>query len=504
MPLWLPPGLLAASGGAAVNSIQVSNDRHAIANGDSITFSPIANDRATDGSTLSLVSVSAPGTGEGSRTVSGNNMTYTAPASGTKTVVLTYQVSSPTLGTASGTITFDVGVVWYKAGWVNGKAPGSLRACNIGVMAVGGASLNTYKSYCGHTPEIIVATCTGNGITDATRAWSPSDWPSTIGGPDDANESITVTKSQPNLQYHGQSADWIKAPARKTAGQETYGVTTSTWLAFLFTMVPYLSELSVCQEVANGAHDSKIRIFGARVRKCINDAGQDHRRVIGRPNWEWNQDTGLRIKNRTGNFNGINGFYAAGGTTTLYNDMCGQFFTRFWEGYGYRMPMALSPAFESTSVKGPDDGGPSYTDWLIPEYDLCCGSFHPITSRVTSAAQARSVVYGTNINRYTPQVIINAARAQNRKACFLEHAVSTGKVEWYTGPGLEYVATAYGHFGDICNAAMDEDLMAFTGLLGSQMLNESFLQSRGDPDYTRWKNLCKAYKADFGRVGYTG
>lgn len=498
MPLWLPPGILAASGGAAVNSIQVSNDVYSIANGDSITFSPIANDRATDGSTLSLVSVSAPGAGEGSRTVSGNNLSYTAPASGTRTVVLTYQVSSPTLGTATGNITFNVGTVWYQANWVNGKAPLSLRKWNVGVFAVGGAGLNTYKNWCGNTPEIIAANCTGQ----QTGVWLADSWAKVVGGTNDASDAVDQL-SQPNLQYHGQARDWIRAESRRIAGQETYGVTKRTWLAFLFTMVPFGSELSVCQAVANGTHDAKITAMGRRTRKVIDDAGQDYRMVIGRPNWEFNQDTGLRILNRTGNFGGRNGFYAAGGSWQLYADMCGRFFNKFWDGYGYRMPMTLSPAQDSTTCPDPNQtGGQTIENWAIAEYDLICCSFHPITTRVPDLTAARNVVYSTTSALYTPQMVINAARTKGRKVAFLEHAVSTGQVEWYTGAGLANVAAAYGHFGDICNAAAEEALMAFTCLLGTPMCNPAFLSARGEPDATRWRNLCVAYHDDFGKVGY--
>jgi hypothetical protein len=508
--MWLAPGgILGGGGGAATNVINVTNDTRTVAQGDSVTFSPIANDSAIDGSTLTLGTVSAPGTGNGTLTKSGNSVTYTAPSSGTPTFSVTYAVTSSSGLSASGTITFSVitlnsNLNFYKAGWVNGKAPGSLRACNVGVMAVAGANLNTYKNWCGHTPEIIVATCTGNGIkADDPRRWQPSTWDAVNGGPDNAIDTIQTERSQPNLHYHGQAQDWIKAVTRANNGATTYGVTRSTWFAYLFTMVPYLSELSLCTEVANGQHDNKIKMHGVRLRKLIDGAGQDYRRVIGRPNWEWNQDTGLKIKNRTGAFGGINGFHAAGGSVQQYNDMCGRFFLKFWEGYGHRMPMALSPAFESTSAKGPaETGGIQYADWLISEYDLCCGSFHPIVSRVPNLTAARDVVYSTTSNRYTPARVFAAARANGRKVAFLEHAVSTGLAEWYTGPGLANVAAAYDHFGTICNDAMDEGLMAFTGLLGTAQCLPNFLKSRGDPDWTRWENLCIAYHDRFGRVGY--
>lgn len=501
MPLLLPAGILAASGGAAVNSIQTSNDNYSLANSASVTFSPIANDRATDGSTLTLVSVGTPTTGHGSRTVSGNNVTYTAPASGSFTETLTYTCSSPTLGSATGTITFTVGALFFQAGWVNGKAPTSLRKWNVGVFAVAGPGLNTYKGWCGHTPEVISANCTGQ----QTGVWLADTWDEVIGGPDNADDTIATAYqySQPNLEKHGQAKDWISRARRAAAGQETYGVTANTWLSMCFTMLPFGSELAECTKIANGTYNNRCKIFGARLRKVIDAAGVDYKRVIGRPNWEFNQDTGLRITNRTGAYGGRNGFFAAGGTWQQYSDMCGQFFTKFWEGYGYRMPMTLSPAQDSTTApKANATGALNLSTALISEYDLVCCSFHPITTRVPTTQAARDIVYSTTSSLYTPQMVVNAAQAKGVHVAFLEHAVSTGDVSWYTGDGLANVAAAYTNFGTLCNDAGDAGLLAYTCLLGTPQCTPTFLDARGDPDKTRWRNLCVSYHDQFGKVGY--
>lgn len=480
------------------------------ANGDTITttrgtavdISVLANDSGS--SALQVASVTTPAHGTTEIVNASSQVRYT-PASGytgADSFNYTARLASNASVTGSATVSVTVNAPaaagdWQRLDWGGSVEPGSRRSWNIGVMSASSAAITAINGYLGFQQAVIGGRCFK---TDAgTYAFLADTWEKMMGGPVTGGDTITEAASMVNLATLSATKAWLN---------KTDGFTNRHWCYWGICPVPFgTATVETIREVIRGVHDDKYRRIGSRLRALIDSKSQDYRKVICRFGYEFNQDTAFALNNGTGV---RRGFFSGPDTTLqMWRDFCSRAISKIREGYGYSMKMAISPAMQSTSVRN-SLGWLKLEDLLVPEFDVCCGSFHPIDDRITTEAAALATANalppatGTipMSTLYTPAYIAQVARAQGRKIAFLEHNLATEQASYYDGD-LTYAQTAYNAFGRVCND--NADIMAFTCLLGSAMVNESFL---GTPSAARdttsradqWARLCRAYKNNFGRA----
>lgn len=374
---------------------------------------------------------------------------------------------------------------WWRRYWVDGKAPHSRRSFNAGTFA---ADSGNYATKMGAQVEFIAGNCIAYLQPPATQR--ANSWEKVIGGPYGAGDTSIMLHSQPNLRQTNLS---------RWHDDELPG----SWAGLYLTIAPFLPESEFEQayknwtDIADGLHNDDYKRMGARFRySVVSQLNKDPADVIMRPNWEFNQDTGLHP-----HFYAIckrkNPSWTNSRITQLYNAMMIEFATSFREGYQHHIPIALSPAMESSR------GAPTnaYADWLQAGiYDMVCASFHPDPTRCSTEAKAIALVNDTSTTSalYTPGKAVAAARAAGLTVSFLEHS-TTPRVT--SGATFRWTATAYEEFAKLLRA--NPGIVTFTGVLDSDMLNRDLLV--GVPTATAaqradWRRMVDVHIANFGRV----
>lgn len=377
---------------------------------------------------------------------------------------------------------------WWRKYWVDGKAPHSRRTFNAGTFA---ADSDNYAAKMGAQVEFIAGNCIAYLQPPATHR--ANTWDKVIGGPYGNGDQSIMLHSQPNLP---------QTNLRRWHDDELPG----SWAGLYLTTAPFRPETAAgtaaayqdWQDIANGRHNDDYKRMGARFRHSVlTQLHKDPADVIMRPNWEFNQDTGLhphfyavvRAKNPT---------WTTRQATDLYNTMMIQFANSFREGYQHHIPIALSPAMESNR------GAPTnaYAEWLEAGiYDMVCASFHPDPRRCSTEAKAIALVDDTSSTSplYTPAKAVAAARAAGLTVSFLEHSTAPT----VAGNGsFRWTATSYQKFAELLRA--NPGMVTFTGVLSSDMLNRDALAGVAGstaPQRTDWQAMVDVHIANFGRVG---
>lgn len=470
--------------------VTANNDQATTPAGTAVTINALANDSASG--SMTIESVTVPPNGTATIINAGQAIQYT-PRSGFSGTDTFQYVARLVGGTPSavGTVTVTVQAAqqvtkFWALDWGGTVEPGSRRGWNIGVMAVSGAGLQTVADYLGFTQTV----SGGRVFVQTDINFRADTWDKVIGGPVSNGHTNILEPSQAAVHNRSATRHWIRREGSGAAAR-----TRNHWCWMGITTVPFGATEDVIRAVIRGDHDDKYIMWGRRVRYLVDTWGQDYRKFFSRPNYEFNQNTALVI----GGTPGGGFFQMPGASTQMWRDFMSRCLGKFNEGYGYAMHHALSPAYESTTVPA-SFGFIPYRDFLVPETDIACGSYHPIDNRITTPTAARDTVYSTTNNRYTPAIVIAAARATGRPAAFLEHSLGVDNPTFYDGD-LSNADLAYQHFGDICNA--NEDIMAFTGLLSTQMVTENWLANK-EPSASaarkqHWVDLCRAYRAGFNR-----
>lgn len=408
--------------------------------------------------------------------------------------------------------TFDKRIGWKDQNNVTiDHDPGSLREYNVGVMAITGSSLDYVNTQHGFK-------CPLQGSKIFQQISNPpqssdfrgTSWPEICGTGDPVNVAVGViqTRSQTKLRSRNGVSDMINKDTSVSSGG---------WIWLGAAPVPMNSPPGLVQDVLDGDFDRHLKRIGENWRFEIDAKAFDYRRVICRLGYEFNQNTAMSFN--TGGVGSI--FDVPGMTLDKFKRFFAKCITQIWLGYGYRMPMALSPAFESTynsmtNAIGTDtmSGNASaarrywikYGDMIdIDEVAICCGSFHPIDSRVVTKSMAISnctegdtVAEELTLKRYSPAVIMRVARATGRQVAFLEHSVGRDNAAFYD-QSLKYACWAYKTFGEMCHN--NKDIMFGTGVLGTHMTNYTAAPGGHSDNTAAWRNLVEAYLWKFGKVG---
>lgn len=312
-----------------------------------------------------------------------------------------------------------------------------------------------------------------------------------------------------------------------------------TWCVPNMTMAPHRAlatnfaaadAVKVWQDIADGKYSEEHEIMGARWTWYIENAGGSNV-VIRKPkenfliriNWEFNQKTGLAPN-----------FYqtciAAGKTvdqaTALYNAMMRQWATDFRRGAGYHVPIALSPAQESTgwnsSGKTPDEWLDTWMEAGI--YDLICCSWHPRVGRSDTLQEAGESTFGLvcsnttglpvtperpiSYNLFTPGAAIRAAKRWGKAASFLE-ASPIGDSSAEMGPGTHY-AKCMNDFFDLLNDPANADCVSFVNMYNPKCVTAGALTGTPWPDKTpstataeqiqNWRNMVAAHSTKASKI----
>ena len=378
---------------------------------------------------------------------------------------------------------------------VDGVDPRNGRGFLIGTMAyMTGEALSQFEARMGFKPRLTG----GRAFIVEAAKWRAQTMEDLAGGPVSKGVGYVQEKSAANLHFVPATKPWISKLA---------GITDKDYVWYGIPFAPLNSDPKIIDEIIAGKHDEIIKMWGARVRRQIDEAGQDHRRLIIRQAYEMTQNTACSF---TLNGKGGVGFFSlpwksrkeAFKKWRLVNS---QFSRMFRKGYGYKVLIAVSPAYQSTTIPK-SFGNVDYEEFLWDEVDICCGSYHPIAERIKTEAAARALSTDTTPSVFFgPAKIIAAARRTGRFWAFLEHSVSTGVGSWISGD-LKWARAAYEQFAIECNG--NADIGAFTGLLSTPMLSEAWPGEKSKPpvkatadNQAGWKALVRQH-ASSGDGGF--
>lgn len=385
---------------------------------------------------------------------------------------------------------------WWERNWVTNTssvkvAPKSHRRYNLGVMSQNSSGVTAYQNRMGHNIECISGNCGVYGMdTSVVPAGSVcTTWDELTGGPYANGDNAVAARTQLDFGWLPQMSYWYNS------------LPGTVWGFGCMTMLPRPSHISVCTEVANGTWRARYQRMGARLRWKLAQTGRhDIEQNFGiRINWEgMNQNTGLLIDGPVApGFNASvpNGaerqFYIQGGTFQLYTDMMGAFSEALWDGAGYRIPLAFSPAMTSTGTV------PSipYRDYVATgTYDMCCGSFHPKWDRCNTDANTRGLVYGRS-GYFTVGDAITAAIEFDKVVAVLE----SGAVQPDTAArDVSRYDMAYAHLADIFEA--NPGRIGFHCLLQNEVLTPTYYSGRGDPQATDWSDYATTFYNRFKAI----
>jgi hypothetical protein len=366
---------------------------------------------------------------------------------------------------------------WWKRAWTDNwaKAPFSRRGINHGCMFVADSEIELYRRRVGSYPD-------AQGALTIARGVPPDSWDRIVGGP--CADGLGADRS-------GTLLDWAGAGCTGHAMR-----TPGCFIVPHGPTVPYGIAWADFEKVADGTLSvggvnvrDMYRLMGERIRAMCEGARKDIAEVVMRPNHEgMNQDTALRFALT----NGSRQLYlvgAANGRTTsqiteTYNAAMAQWARGLWEGAGYRIPIALSPAMAREPSAVPEV---SYSAWMSGSaagiYDLVCFSFHPRARFMPDDAAMNDVVTSATVpGLWTPAKALAAARAtaaeERRvvKACSLE--VSCRFEERY----------------------LDDDLSRYAGVV--QIFYNYMYQNKGDVAFINAHNV-RSFDPDWavGKVG---
>jgi len=350
-----------------------------------------------------------------------------------------------------------------KQWWLERGGPSlSGRPFRSGTFAVMGGSLKTWASYMGCPPEISGGNCR------------------TYGGPEGrADTWDKVVNRQMQLDQNPQTRDCVLGLNGLHKQR--------TWLVLMFTTIPMGAPLDELIASAKGQRRDKHKKMGENARKVLDKNGRDHTLTIARTDWEMNKKTAFAIG--SGKFPN---YLLAGGSVQMYRDHIANFARAFWEGYGYRVPLAFSPAYED----GPGVPHVDYAEYLkAGVYDLACGSVHPTAQRVATPNEAWRMVFGARTGNYTPGLIIECAKKFKIPVAFLEHSCPPEKAA--VKPHIKELEFAYRQFGMLCNRP--DSNVAFVCGLGSGMVSEKRMSHMGEPINTQWAMGIKENRRWFGK-----
>jgi hypothetical protein len=368
-------------------------------------------------------------------------------------------------GTSTGTGTNSG--PWYRQFHKNGKSPYMKLP-----WAQGGTFLNTgkdvtgtgdvkhyYVPFLGAFPDAYGGNIMSNGKSQ--------DWDHLIGGPVSLGDAHVSSGTQLDLKASDHLAYWVES-----APQDTWGILCCTTAPE--SSAGYGTFLDMWKAIGNGDRDDQYELMGKRLRWYIDN--QTDRRfdsVILRPNWEMNQDTGLKPA-----------FFQNGGTVDLYNKMMERFAKAIRKGYGHHLPIALAPAM--TPIVGP------YEDLLGNGiYDLLTCSYHP--SRANSGTQSKmmSTLHDGGTNYYSVALVLEMAEKHGIPAAFLEWSPREENTTYGVGAVPECVV----EFQKMLVAK--QDLVAMT-LIHSERVYQPNLFSGTQWDQL-WKDTCQNIKERFGK-----
>lgn len=462
-----------------VVTVTVADKSTSVAAGGSITIDVVSGSSASDGSSLrvSALSTAPAGRGSASFNASAGTVTYNAPSGISGNTVLTFTLTASTGATGTGTVTFVVTTgpvvedpdkptvsTFYQVGFVDGLDPNSGHGWNIGTMATSAKLADPVSQYLGFQQRVSGGKCFH--IEAGSSAHRTTTWDTVCGGPTSQGIATPVnalsdilTASQASVHLHGST----RAGVRKEDG--------TTWVWLGLTFLPFGAAWAEVEKVIDGTNRAKLYMLGKRIRFIVDNFGKPYKQVIIRLMYEFNQDTALSLAGGKGFFQAAQ---AQGFTKTQalqkWKDFLNAGIQAFWDGYGYEVPMALSPALESTTM--PWDF--TMEELLVVRTIIACGSFHPIVKRVTTPLAAWECVMRTDQPKFfQPKKIIDAARNTGRVAAFLEHSVGLDSWEFFwnnTTRGLQHAHLAYKYFGQLLND--NADIMAFTGVLNTHMVQE--------------------------------
>ena len=395
------------------------------------------------------------------------------------------------------------------ATWMANRGPRSTRGFNIGTMAITGSSLVAWRNYMGFQSEFIGAACLGAGSSGVNQ-FTIDNFDELFGGPHANGDNSVTWPSQ---------ISWDRIPQCTDVWNHTNGVTTNDWFGAYITLAPLGAPLSACIDTANGVYDDRFKRMGARMAWQLSRCGHRLDRLALRPNWEMDQDTGLRITSPAGTSFWQAAEHAGNNLTQavqLYLDFVGRAVLKIREGYGQYIPIAYSPAYEPTQVPASYGSMLPYASLLVG-HDIACCSFHPDYRRITTVQATTDMVQSTTISRNTPALVVSSARAQGKSwACF-EHSCRHEVDFVLPSRNLTNLALSYDLFGQFC--ADNSDILFATAGLSSAMNNPDYLQTLRypnpynanpslagtllypDPNHANvghWRSMVQMHKARFG------
>ena len=362
---------------------------------------------------------------------------------------------------------------WWRRYFVDGKSRNVGRAWNVGPIFYNskGGAFDRYIDFMGSKPDLVAGSI--NGSFDRATTWDQ-----VIGGPLDARADSAMRRSQISLGDSTHMRWWLDNNAPQS------------WGVFCCTTCPskdtdgHGSPLDMWQAVGDGKYNRHYEVMGRRLRWFMdNQTDCRFDQVILRPNWEFNQDTGLRPH-----------FYKNGGTLALYNRMMRNFTTAFRAGYDHHVPIIFSPAARPANE--------AYADYFEFDgvYDVCDVSYHPARDTAGTPDQVRQALTGWK-GRYTfAGDVIPFARKAGLPVSAIEwaprfEAPPKKDKDYFPPEGV----LAVQEFAKL--VADNADIFAFTGAYHPSFVQPNFWMG-DDPDDKgpKWRDMVMLHQQYFGKA----